>query len=124
MSANIGFSSSYISKCCSLGKISKSALLLLEKMYGISYDSIKPDTVQEDDSHLVKLTEAKVQQEKIEFFESCEKRISNAVETLNVCLDMITQMASIRDQVECDMQDMIRLQDIYQRTLKRIKEKS
>lgn len=125
VSATIGFSPSYLSKCCSLGRISKSALILLEQMYGISYDSIKPDTEQiEQDSHLAKLTEDKVQQEKIEFFESCEKQIGNAVETLNVCVNMINQMACIRDQVMCDMQDMIRLQEIYHNTLKRIKERS
>lgn len=125
ISSAIGFSKPYLANCCYQGKISKSALILLEQMYGISYDSIKPDTVQvEQDSHLAKLTEKKVQQEKIEFFESCEKRISNAVETLNVCLNMISQMTSIRDQVECDMQDLIWLQDIYHNTLKRIKERS
>lgn len=125
VSANIGFSPSYLSKCCSLGKINKSALILLEKMYGISYDSIKPETEQiEPDNNLVRLSETQMQEEKIEFFQSCEEKISNAVVTLNVCLDIIDQIVGIREQVQNDLNELMTVQDIYQKTLKRLKEKS
>lgn len=75
VSSNIGYSRSYLANCCYLGEISMSAMLLLEKMYGISYDSVKPETEQiEPDNNLVRLSEAQMQEEKIEFFESCEKK--------------------------------------------------
>lgn len=125
VSSNMGYSRAYLANCCYLGEISKSALLLLEQMYGISYDSVKPETEQiEPDNNLVRLSEYQMQEEKIEFFESCEERISNAVVTLNVCLDIIDQIVGIREQVQNDMNELMAVQDVYQKTLRRIKEAS
>lgn len=125
VSSNIGYSRSYLANCCYLGEISKSALLLLEQMYGISYDSVKPETGQiEPDNNLVRLSESQMQKEKIEFFETCEEKISNAVVTLNVCLDMIDQLLVIRERVENDMRELMTVQEVYQKTLKRVKEAS
>lgn len=125
VSSNIGYSQSYLTNCCYLGEISRSALLLLEKMYGISYDSVKPETERiEQDNNLVRLSKAQMQDEKIEFFESCEEKISNAVVTLNMCLDMIDSMAAVRAQIENDMTELMAVQDVYQKTLNRLREES
>ena len=76
------------------------------------------------DSNLIQLSKVKEQKEKIEFFETCEEKISNAVVTLNVCLDMIDQLLVIREQVENDMKELMTVQEVYQKTLKRVKEAS
>lgn len=120
-SYQIGYSRSYLATCCNSGVISKSALLLLNRMYGIGYEDIKPETEQiEPDNNLVRLSEAQMQEEKIEFFQSCEEKISNAVVTLNVCLDIIDQIIGIREQVQNDLNELMTVQDIYQKTLKRL----
>ena len=120
-SYQIGYSRSYLANCCNLGEISKSALLLLNKMFGIGYDDIKPETEKEEpDNNLVRLSEVQMQEEKIEFFESCEEKISNAVVTLNVCLDIIDQIVGIREQVQNDLKELMTVQDVYQKPLKRL----
>ena len=95
---------------------------LLEAVLGISYDDIKPEIPQ--DKNLIQLSKVREQKEKVEFFESCEERISNAVVTLNVFIDMIDQFIAIREQVENDLKELMTVQDVYQKTLRRIKEAS
>ena len=121
-SEKIGYSHSYLANCGSEGFISQKAMKLLEAVLGLSYDDIKPEIPQ--DKNLIQLSKVREQKEKVEFFESCEEKISNAVVTLNVFIDMIDQFIAIREQVESDLKELMTVQDIYQMTLKRIKEAS
>ena len=121
-SEKIGYSHSYLANCGSEGFISQKAMKLLEAVLGISYEDIKPEIPQ--DKNLIQLSKVREQKEKVEFFESCEEKISNAVVTLNVCLDIIDQIVSIREQVESDLKELMTVQDVYQKTLRRIKEAS
>lgn len=121
-SKKIGFSHSYIAGCCSNGRISKAAAKLLEVVLGIGYADIKPEEPgMPHDKTLIELSRTQIQREKIEFYESCEERISNAAVTLNMCLDMIDSLAAVRAQIENDMTELMAVQDVYQKTLKRIK---
>lgn len=43
VSSEIGFAHTYLSCCKSRGRISQHSMLLLERMYGIKYDDVKPD---------------------------------------------------------------------------------
>ena len=45
VSRKLGFSDNYISKCCSRGAIKESSANMLDIVYGIKYDDIKPDPV-------------------------------------------------------------------------------
>lgn len=121
-SESIGYSHSYLANCGSEGFISQKAMKLLEAVLGISYDDIKPEIPQ--DKNLIQLSKVREQKEKVEFFESCEEKISNAVVTLNVFIDMIDQFIAIREQVENDLKELMTVQDVYQITLRRIKEAS
>ena len=47
-SQKLGFSPNYITKICSRGDIRKSSLTLLNTIFGIKYDDIKPDPVVEE----------------------------------------------------------------------------
>lgn len=124
-SEKIGYSHAYLANCGSERLISPKAVKLLEAVLGIRYEDIKPEESEErQDSNLIQLSKVREQKEKIEFFESCEERISNAVVTLNVCLDMIDQLLSVREQVENDMKELVMVQEVYQKTLKRVKEAS
>lgn len=116
----IGYSHSYLANCGSFGQISQRAVKLLETVLGIRYEDIRPD--EQQDRNLIELSKVRIHDEKIEFFENCEEKISNAVVTLNVCLDMIDQLQSIREQVENDLKELVTVQDVYQKTLSRIKE--
>lgn len=118
-SEKIGYSHSYLANCGSEGFISQKAMKLLEAVLGISYDDIKPEITQ--DKNLIQLSKVREQKEKVEFFESCEEKISNAVVTLNVFIDMIDQFIAIRDQVENDLKELMTVQDVYQKTLRRVK---
>lgn len=118
-SEKIGYSHSYLANCGSEGFISQKAMKLLEAVLGISYEDIKPEIPQ--DKNLIQLSKVREQKEKVEFFESCEERISNAVVTLNVFIDMIDQFIAIREQVENDLKELMTVQDVYQKTLKRVK---
>lgn len=118
-SEKIGYSHSYLANCGSEGFISQKAMKLLEAVLGISYEDIKPEIPQ--DKNLIQLSKVREQKEKVEFFESCEEKISNAVVTLNVCLDIIDQIVSIREQVESDLKELMTVQDVYQKTLRRVK---
>lgn len=118
-SEKIGYSHSYLANCGSEGFISQKAMKLLEAVLGISYDDIKPEIPK--DKNLIQLSKVREQKEKVEFFESCEEKISNAVVTLNVCLDIIDQIVSIREQVESDLKELMTVQDVYQKTLRRVK---
>lgn len=121
-SEKIGYSHSYLANCGSEGFISQKAMKLLEAVLGISYDDMKPEIPQ--DKNLIQLSKVREQKEKVEFFESCEERISNAVVTLNVFIDMIDQFTAIREQVENDLKELMTVQDVYQQILRRIKEAS
>ena len=118
-SEKIGYSHSYLANCGSEGFISQKAMKLLEAVLGISYDDIKPEIPQ--DKNLIQLSKVREQKEKVEFFENCEEKISNAVVTLNVFIDMIDQFVAIREQVENDLKELMTVQDVYQKTLKRVK---
>lgn len=121
-SEKIGYSHSYLATCGSQGFISLKALKLLEVVLGISYEDIKPEVPQ--DSNLIQLSKVREQKEKIEFFENCEEKISNAIVTLNVCLDLADSITAIRAQIENDMKELMTVQEVYQKTLKRVKEAS
>lgn len=121
-SERIGYSHSYLANCSSEGFISQKAMKLLEAVLGISYEDIKPEIPQ--DKNLIQLSKVMEQKEKVEFFENCEEKISNAVVTLNVFIDMIDQFIAIREQVENDLKELMTVQDVYQKTLRRIKEAS
>lgn len=124
-SEKIGYSHAYLANCGSQGFISTKAMKLLEAVLAIRYEDVKPcEPIVPKDSNLIQLSKVKEQKEKIEFFETCEEKISNAVVTLNVCLDMIDQLLVIREQVENDMKELMTVQDVYQKTLKRVKEAS
>lgn len=124
-SLKIGYSHSYLSGCCVNGEISERAMKLLDALLGIKYEDIKPKPqVVKPDRNLIQLSRVLEQKEKVEFFENCEEKISNAVVTLNVCLDLIDQLQSIREQVEADMKELMTVQEVYQKTLKRVKEAS
>ena len=124
-SEKIGYSHAYLANCGSQGFISTKAMKLLEAVLAIRYEDVKPcEPIVPKDSNLIQLSKVKEQKEKIEFFENCEEKISNAVVTLNVCLDMIDQLLVIREQVENDMKELMTVQEVYQKTLKRVKEAS
>lgn len=122
-SLKIGYSHSYLSGCCVNGEISERAMKLLDALLGIKYEDIEPKPqVVKPDRNLIQLSRVLEQKEKVEFFENCEEKISNAVVTLNVCLDLIDQLQSIREQVDADMKELMTVQEVYQKTLKRVKE--
>lgn len=122
-SEKIGYSHAYLANCGSQGFISPKAMKLLEVVLGIKYEDIKPEKrVEQQDNNLIQLSKVREQKEKIQFFESCEEKISNAIVTLNVCLDLADSITAIRAQIENDMRELMTVQDVYQKTLKRVKE--
>ena len=48
VSKGVGYSKNYIGYVIKEGKIRKSAMALLESVYGINYDSIKPDEQKQE----------------------------------------------------------------------------
>lgn len=124
-SERIGYSHAYLANCGSQGFISTKAMKLLEAVLGIRYEDVKPyEPKVPKDSNLIQLSKVKEQKEKIEFFENCEEKISNAIVTLNVCLDLADSITAIRAQIENDMKELMTVQEVYQKTLKRVKEAS
>lgn len=79
-SQKLGFSPNYITKICSRGDIRESSLTLLNTIFGIKYDDIKPDPVVEECQELEQ-EEPKIEtiaQEAIDY-EMLESSIRNGV---------------------------------------------
>lgn len=122
-SLKLGYSHSYLSGCCVNGEISERAMKLLDALLGIKYEDIEPKPqLVKPDRNLIQLSRVLEQKEKVEFFENCEEKISNAVITLQICRDLIDQLTNVREQVVNDMRELMTVQDVYQKTLERIKE--
>lgn len=96
ISEELGYEKAYLSQTCKYGRITQSAALLLEKMYGIKYEDYKPEEKKEDPIEEPRHLETEV----VTKTESALKTIISQLAVLN---NNILAMNSLLERIDKDI---------------------